>query len=159
MGVPDGFGLVIEHVDVVTIEDVDAVQAQTFQGELKGAHDAIIGIVVNFPTGGRIEELAYSCPLGWRTDFEQASHFRRNYVLIAGLATQEMVYAGLGKAETIKGRGIDVSNSRIPLGCEDGLGLRLAPGTEQIAQWCGAEAQLGEGYHSTRGCPEGIGFH
>ena len=43
---------------VVGEQDVDAVDAETFQRKLERPHDAVVGVVEMLPPVGRVEELA-----------------------------------------------------------------------------------------------------
>src|SRR5207249_10644991 len=114
MSIARGRGAVIEDVDIMDEEDLDRIEAQPLQGEFERAHDAVISVIIDFAARGDIEELADAETLRRLADLEQPADLGRNHILASGLAAQEMVEAGFGKAGAIKWCCIEIARAGLP---------------------------------------------
>src|SRR5690348_17112920 len=66
----------IGSVDVVNEQDVDAVETESAQARFKGAHDSVIGIVIDEAPLRRVDEDA-GIGLARRAGLQQAAHLCR----------------------------------------------------------------------------------
>src|SRR5690606_1859516 len=136
---------VVEDVDVVRIEDVDAVDAEPLERRLEGTHHAVIGVVVDFAARRRLEELADAGPFLGRAYLQEPADLGGKSIVVALLAAQKAVEARFGKAKAVERRRVEVTAARLPRGFQRGVRLLVGDGAVEVAQGCRAEAELGEG--------------
>jgi hypothetical protein len=107
----------------------------------------------------RVEELTDSGPLFRRTDLQDPPDLAGQDIVVPLLGPQETVEPGLGQAEPVKRRRIEVAATRLPGFAEDRVGLLVADGAIEIAQGRGAEPELGEGQAAVVDSLPVSGFH
>jgi hypothetical protein len=135
--------------DIVHIESVDPRQAEALQAVLEGAHDPVIGIVVDRLERHHLPPLA---GIGHRAArSQQAPDFGRQYPLVARHGAQRIADAALGLAEPVIGRGVDIAHPGRPGSAYDRLRGFASHLDTAAAERRAAEPQNG---HLQRGAPD-----
>ena len=137
-------GAMREDVHIVAEHDLDRVHAEPFERLLQRAHHAVIGIVEALAAGGHVEEFALARSLERIANLEYATHLGGEQRAGWNLFPQKAVQPCLGKAKSVKRRGVEIADADIPRRLQRGGRLFLAQGTIQIPKRGGAEANRGE---------------
>ena len=82
-------------VEIMSIEDVDAVKPGALQRGIKAAQHAVIAVVIHLAPGGHVEPLADAIALFGRAGAQMAADLGRKDVTVSRFSAQEMVQPGL----------------------------------------------------------------
>ena len=144
IAVEDLLALVRGEIEIVAEEDVDAVDAEAFEGMLDGAHHAVIAVVVDLSPRRRVEEFADARAFLGRGRRQQTADLRRQDIGVPRPAAQEMVDPGFGQAEPVERRRVVEARAGIPGCAERRLCDVFREGAVEIAEGRGAHPERGE---------------
>ena len=136
-----------EDVDVMTIDDVDAVEPQPLERELERAHHAVVTVIEAFPTRRRLEEPGLKRAFLGPAELQQPTDLGRDHKGVARLGAQESVQPRLGEPEAVDRRGVVVAAADRPGGVEGRARLLLRHRPVEVAERPSAEAEFGELQH------------
>ena len=95
-----------DGINVMTKQDVDAVNAQARKGVLHRPHHPVIGIIKHHFAGRGVDVMGLGRAVFGRTDFQQTAYFGREQKRRVAVIAQERVETCFGQTETVKRRGI-----------------------------------------------------
>ncbi len=99
--------------DIVNERDIDPIEAETREAELHRTHDAVIRIVVIHRERQRFD-IAVVRHLIFRNGSQQPADFCRKDIGLARVIAQEVAHTPFRQAETVKRRGVEVADPRVP---------------------------------------------
>ena len=133
-----------EHVDIMAVDDVDAIEPKPLEREIERAHDAVVAVVENLAARRRLEEPGLEGAIFRPAELQQAPDFGRDQVGVARLGAEEAVQPRLGQAKPVDRRGVEMAAAGGPGGVERSARLLLRDRPIEIAERRGAETELGE---------------
>ena len=140
--------------DVVHVQDVDAIEAESLEAVLERPHDTVIAVVVDeVERHGRQEAVTRGCVAG---RFEQTPDLGRQNVILSLTVPQGIAHAAFAQSLSVMGRRVEIPKSLRPGSIENLRSLGVAYCVIQVAERRTAEAEHVDG---ESGCSNAACFH